>query len=67
MDSQPPPQYTDTVTVEQPHPIAIPAVYFGKEPVDTLCIHCGHRIRTSTEFVTGPCTHISAAIICLFG
>ncbi|VDN99449.1 unnamed protein product [Rodentolepis nana] len=52
MDSKPLPQYT-----------AIPAVYFGKEPIDTFCIHCGNRIRTSTEFVTGPCTHISAAVI----
>nr|CUU99771.1 hypothetical transcript [Hymenolepis microstoma] len=72
MDSQPPPQYEanpnmDAFTVQKPHHISVPPVYFGKEPVDTFCVQCDQSIRTSTELVVGTWTHILAGLICLFG
>nr|CUU99772.1 hypothetical transcript [Hymenolepis microstoma] len=72
MDSQALPQYEaksnmDAVTVQQPGHVSVPPVYFGKEPVDTFCVQCNHGIRTSTELMVGPCTHVAAGVICFFG
>nr|CUU97517.1 hypothetical transcript [Hymenolepis microstoma] len=58
---------TDEVGDEQPYQIATSEVFFGKEPVDAYCIHCGKVVKTVTELVPGDMEHVPVFRHCSIG